>query len=181
MDIVRHSKKLSWLLRHGAKETGLTMDAAGWAPIPEVLRHTRMTRATLEVIVAENNKQRLQVDGDRIRAVQGHSTEGTPVTAEALEASWERLDLTEPVFHGTHRSAAEAIRSEGILPMARTHVHLARTADAKVGKRHNVSVLVVVDPVRLAACGFPLFASPNGVLLARQVPAASIVGLRDLR
>lgn len=172
MDPVRTSKRLSWLLRHGANEVGLAMDAAGWALVADVLRHARVDRAALERAVRENDKGRLELDGDRVRACQGHSIAGTPVTADALEASWERIvDRAEPLFHGTSRAALEPIRREGLRPMDRTHVHLAGGRTDKVGKRARVDVLVPVCPIRLAAAGVGLFRSPNGVFLARSVPA----------
>ena len=79
---IRRSKKLSWLLRHGAREVGLPMDAAGWVSVPEVLRALSITRAQLEHAVATNRKRRLQLDGERVRACQGHSADGTPVTLD---------------------------------------------------------------------------------------------------
>ncbi len=165
------SKRLSWLLRHGASEVGLTMDPAGWAPVEEVLRHARVSRVELERIVREDDKGRLQLDGERVRACQGHSLAGVPVTLEALEASWERVvDRVEPVFHGTRAEVVPLARREGLRAMDRTHVHLAGARRDKVGKRASVQVLVPVCPVRLAAAGIALFRSPNGVFLAREVP-----------
>jgi putative RNA 2'-phosphotransferase len=175
--VVRHSKYLSWLLRHGALEEGLDMDPAGWASVSDVLELSGMDRATLERVVAQNNKQRLQLQGDRIRATQGHSLAGTPVTREALEASWARVEgRTDPLWHGTRRALLEAIAREGLQPMERTHVHLAGGRADKVGKRHEVEVLVAVDPVRLAERGLHLFQSDNGVFLVREVPPDCIAG-----
>lgn len=181
MDIKRHSKRLSWLLRHGALESGLPMDSAGWAPIHEVLARARMSRDALDRCVAQNDKQRLQVDGDRIRATQGHSTAGTPVTAEALEASWTRvLDRRQPLFHGTRTDLVEPIARSGLRPMGRTHVHLAGSRQAKVGKRANVSVLLRIDPALLEQAGVGLFCSPNGVFLVRQVPWGCVVDVEPI-
>ena len=151
------------------------MDGAGWASIADVLRHANVDRATLEQVVAENDKGRLEVSENRIRACQGHSLAGTPVTAEALEASWERITRTEPLFHGTGRDVLDAILREGLRPMDRTHVHLAGGRTDKVGKRHGVQALVPVCPVRLAAVGVGLFRSPNGVFLVRFVPPGCLL------
>jgi putative RNA 2'-phosphotransferase len=170
----RGSHKLSWLLRHGASEAGLDMDAAGWADVGDVLRTLGMSRAALDNAVRENNKARFDVRGGRIRACQGHSLAGTPVTLEALEASWERYEGDGPVWHGTRAATVGSIAREGILPGERTHVHLAEALDSTVGKRANVEV----SPARLSAAGVGLFVSPNGVLLARSVPPVAIVGLR---
>ena len=173
----RASHKLSWLLRHGANEAGLEMDAAGWAEIDDVLRVLRMSRGTLEDAVRDNNKARYEVRGRRIRACQGHSPTGVPVTLPALEASWDRYEEDGPLWHGTYVGAVASIAREGILPGERTHVHLADALDSKVGKRANVDVMLEVSPSRVHAAGIGIFVSPNGVVLARVVPSAAIVGL----
>lgn len=174
--LAKKSKKLSWLLRHGARETGLVMDAAGFANIGDVLRMTGLSRDELDEVVAENNKSRFEVRGKQVRAVQGHSLEGTPVTLEGLERSWDEVSGDALLYHGTSVAAARAILSgEGVHSAARTHVHLAASVDAKVGKRAGVDVLLVISPARLRASGLRIFRAPNGVLLAREIPAAAIV------
>lgn len=179
-----HRKKrsiwLSWLLRHGADEAGIAMDAAGWVAVAEVLRAGRMSRAELEAIVRENDKRRLQLEGERIRACQGHSTAGTPVTAEALEASWAVHEGGAPLWHGTSVAALTGIAREGILPVARTHVHLAAELASKVGKRANVDVMLRVEPARVNEAGLRVFVAPNGVLLVRRIPREAIVDLEPM-
>ena len=178
MPKVQLSKRLSWLLRHGALETGLAMDPAGWAFIEDVLAQLQISREALNSCVRENRKQRLQVDGDRIRATQGHSFAGTPVTWEALEASWSVVEgRTAPLVHGTRVEAVRVIASEGLRAMERTHVHLAPDRTSHVGKRARVEVLLHVDPVRLEAHGRRIFRSPNGVLLVRDVPWSCVSDL----
>lgn len=177
--VTRKSKKLSWLLRHGAGSEGLSMDAAGFVPVAEVLERLRMSRAELEVIVARNNKRRLQLEGDRIRCCQGHSTEDMPVTREALEDSWVRWG-GGIVWHGTSVDAVAPIAAEGIVPQRRTHVHLAPALQSVVGKRAAVHVMLAVDPERMAAAGLGLWAAPNGVVLARRVPPGCITEVRPM-
>ena len=65
----RVSRRLSWLLRHGAGAVGLDMDAAGWVPVAQVLAAPRISRAELEAAVRTNDKGRLQLAGDRVRAM----------------------------------------------------------------------------------------------------------------
>lgn len=175
MDLKRHSKRLSWLLRHGARESGLEMDEAGFAAISDVIVAAGIDRATLLRVVEGNDKQRLQIAGDKIRATQGHSLAGTPVTLEGLEASWTRIDgRTEALWHGTRRASLPAIRAQGILPMDRSHVHLAGARDARTGKREGVEVMLRVDPACLEASGLSLYQSPNGVFLVRYVPPSCV-------
>ncbi|MEM9073719.1 MAG: tRNA 2'-phosphotransferase [Myxococcota bacterium] len=170
------SKKLSWLLRHGASDEGIPMDAAGWVRVDHLLAHLSISRETLEELVRTNTKQRIQVEGSRVRACQGHSF-SVPVTREALEASWAPYGTEEPAWHGTSVDAVSSIAAEGILPRQRTHVHLAPSTDSAVGKRSNVHVLLRVSPSRMSAAARALFVSPNGVVLAREVPAACIDGV----
>src|SRR5690606_38836348 len=120
------STRLSWLLRHGAIASGLRMDAAGFAPVEDVLRLARMSRNELDEVVAKNDKGRYELtpDGACVRACQGHSTAGTPVTQAGLEATWSEVLADDPLFHGTDVVAARSILVEGIRAVDRTHVHL---------------------------------------------------------
>ena len=176
----QQSKHLSWLLRHGARESGLTMDAAGWAPVDEVLALARISRSTLEELVQTDGKQRLQLDGDRVRACQGHSLTGTPVTQEGLEASWTVWDGAGPLWHGTRVEFVESIVQSGIVAQARTHVHLAAALDSRVGKRAQVAVMLELDPAAIRAAGQEIYVSPNGVVLVRHIPSSAIVGYQAM-
>lgn len=170
----RESRQLSWLLRHGAREAGLDMDAAGWANVQDVLAASGLDRLTLERAVERNDKGRLQLDGERIRACQGHSTENMPVTVEALEASWTEIKPAASLWHGTTMAALTGIAARGIEPAARSHVHLAETPDSKVGKRSRVEVLLEVSTALLRQRGLTVFRAQNGVVLIREVPRGCI-------
>ena len=171
------SRRLSWLLRHGAGGAGLAMDAAGWAAVDDVLRVTGLTRPELVDAVSHNDKGRLQLDGGRIRACQGHSAHGMPVTRDALEATWERIDPEGDLWHGTSLAALPGIGRSGIRPGARTHVHLADSTASRVGKRANVDVLLRVSAARLRAAGVPVYRAPNGVVLVEHVPVDAVTGV----
>ncbi|MDI1483829.1 RNA 2'-phosphotransferase [Polyangium sp. y55x31] len=177
MNTVELSKTLSWLLRHGAREAGVSMDAAGWVPVPEVLRYLRISRAALEEVVATNNKSRLTLEGDRVRACQGHSTENMPVTVEALEASWQPYTDGGSLWHGTTVEATAPIAREGLYPQKRTHVHLAPSLESKVGKRSATPVMLEISTERLRDAGLGVWEAQNGVVLVRHVPVSCIVDL----
>ena len=174
---VRNSKRLSWLLRHGANEAGLVMDEAGWAEIADVLEVLDMARDDLDEAVATNDKGRLQTEGSRIRACQGHSLAGMPVTQDALESTWVPVEPNDSLWHGTTLGAVEGIAVHGIEPAARSHVHLAPSLTSRVGKRASVQVLLEVSPQRLASLRVQVFRAPNGVILVRQVPASAIIDI----
>jgi putative RNA 2'-phosphotransferase len=153
------------------------MDAAGWAEADDVRRVLGMSRSALEAAVRDNTKQRLELRGTRIRACQGHSLAGMPVTCDALEASWELHEDDASVFHGTRIKALAGIARDGLIPLERTHVHLVEAVDSVAGKRSAVDVMLEVSPAALRSLGFLLYRSPNGVILARRVPVGAIVGL----
>jgi putative RNA 2'-phosphotransferase len=174
------SKKLSWLLRHGAPSQGIAMDDAGWVAVDDVLRVLGMPRSLLEAVVENNTKNRLDLRGDRVRASQGHSREGMPVTLAGLEASWEEVHGDAPIWHGTSVDAVHGIAREGIRPARRTHVHCTDARDSAVGKRSRVDLMLEIRPERLRARDLRVFRSQNGVILVREVPVACIVGLVPL-
>ncbi len=172
--LTKKSKQLSWLLRHGAADEGLSVDPAGWVPVRQVLDALRLSMEELRYVVAHNNKQRLQLEETRVRACQGHS-EAMPVTLEALEASWEVYPDDAPLWHGTTLAAIEGIAQDGLLPVKRTHVHLAPSRDSLVGKRHNTPVLLEVSPERIREAGQGIYQAQNGVVLVQSVPPRCIV------
>lgn len=176
----RLSHSMSALLRHRAGEAGLRMDAAGWVALEDLIAHLGEPRHLIEQVVQQNNKTRFEIAGARIRASQGHSLEGMPVTQEALEASWERFEGEGSLWHATQPEAVESIARQGLLRGGRSHVHLAASRDSSVGKRAGVGVLLEIAPARLRESGQTLFQSPNGVVLCRHVPPGCIVGVHPL-
>lgn len=135
------SKKMAWLLRHGAEEEGLQFQEGGYLSIADVLanrkfKSMKVTFAELREVVAADEKQRYSMvpkpgadeASDKpadflIRANQGHSVkmqdEGllTPITKDNMPAS---------AVHGTtHAAWMLIVASGGLKAMGRNHVHFA--------------------------------------------------------
>ncbi|MEU6746036.1 RNA 2'-phosphotransferase [Actinomadura nitritigenes] len=166
---VKISKYLAKHLRHRPERIGLTLDAGGWASVPDLLdaaaRHGfPFTRAELEHVVAVNDKRRYALDGDRIRAVQGHSID--------VDLGLPAVPPPELLYHGTTEAAAPAIRREGLRRMDRHAVHLSPDTETarRVGARRGRPVVLVVEAGRMAADGHEFRVSANGVWLADAVP-----------
>lgn len=139
---VQVSKKLSWLLRHGAEKEGLQLQEGGFISVKDVLsnRNLRSLKITFEEvrsIVQENDKQRFtmvpaseSVDQTStspqdwlIRANQGHSLK---VESEGLLKPITAENSPETAVHGTTHSAWPLIvASGGLKPMGRNHAHFA--------------------------------------------------------
>ena len=141
---IQVSKKLSWLLRHGAEEEGLTFLPGGFLPVSAVLanrkfRSLQVTFAEVKDVIAADEKQRYTLqqassettdadvtkpDAWVVRANQGHSVklqddQGLlrPVTKETMP---------EIAVHGTtHAAWPLIVASGGLKPMKRNHVHFA--------------------------------------------------------
>lgn len=166
MDVVRRSKRLSYVLRHAPGSIGLTLDAAGWADVDALLAALGWSWGELERVVATNGKRRFAFDptGTRIRASQGHSV--------AVDLGYAAEDPPPVLFHGTAERTLPAIEAEGLRPGRRHAVHLSPDAATarRVGARHGRAVVLRVDAAGLAAVGAVLTRSANGVWLVDAVP-----------
>ncbi|MET9150763.1 RNA 2'-phosphotransferase [Streptomyces griseoflavus] len=167
---VKVSTYLSRHLRHQPERIGLTLDEGGWVEIEALIAAAsahgfRFTREELDHVVATNDKRRFAVEGDRIRASQGHSVEvdlGLPAA-------------TPPpyLYHGTVARNLEAIRAEGLRSMGRHAVHLSadRETAARVGARRGRPVVLSVDTGAMHQDGHVFHLSANGVWLTEAVPS----------
>ncbi|MGY1815532.1 RNA 2'-phosphotransferase [Blastococcus sp. SYSU D00820] len=180
-DVVRVSKRLSYVLRHAPDSVGLALDPAGWVAVDDLLAalaaHGRpVTRAELEHVVATNDKRRFELDPDgrRIRASQGHSV--------AVELGYAPEPPPERLFHGTPQRNLPAILAEGLRPGNRHAVHLSPDADTarRVGARRGRPVVLVVDAAAMAADGHAFTRSANGVWLVAAVPPRYLTPAAEL-
>lgn len=169
--IVRLSRMLSKYLRHQPQALGLTLAPGGWVAVNDLLaacaRHGQpLTRAQLDEVVANNNKQRFSYDetGERIRANQGHSV--------AVDLQLSPVTPPETLYHGTGERAVASIQREGLKRMTRHHVHLSSDVETavKVGRRHGRPVVFVVAAGAMNRDGHNFYRSENGVWLTDSVP-----------
>ncbi|MET9423168.1 MULTISPECIES: RNA 2'-phosphotransferase [unclassified Streptomyces] len=166
---VKVSKYLSKHLRHQPDRIGITLDANGWVEIDELMRAAsehgfRFTRAELEHVVAVNDKRRFTIDGTLIRANQGHTV--------AVDLDLPAAEPPEYLYHGTVSRNLDAIRVNGLLPMARHDVHLSpdRETATRVGARRGRPVVLSVHAGALHRAGHVFRVSANGVWLTASVP-----------
>jgi len=171
MDDVRLSKRLSYVLRHDPASIGITLDRAGWVPVPALLSALErngvvVSRDRLESVVARNDKQRFTIDAarDRIRANQGHSV--------AVDLGLEAVVPPDRLFHGTAKQKVAAILVDGLRKGGRHAVHLSpdRATAHRVGTRHGSPVVLEVDAAGMQAAGYRFEVSDNGVWLTERVP-----------
>ncbi|MFF4383389.1 RNA 2'-phosphotransferase [Kitasatospora sp. NPDC001547] len=169
--LVRSSKMLSRILRHEPGLVGVSLDAAGWVRVDELLaalaaRGRPLTRAELDHVVASNNKRRFgySPDGLSIRANQGHTV--------AVDLGLAAAVPPPVLYHGTADRHLAAIFDEGLRPMARQDVHLSADTETatRVGARHGRPVVLTVNAAAMTAAGHEFRLSENGVWLTDAVP-----------
>lgn len=165
------SKYLSKHLRHEPDRIGISLDEHGWVAVDELLRACArhgftLTRDDLDHVVAVNDKQRFTLDGDRIRANQGHSL--------TVDLGLPPAEPPAYLYHGTVARVLDAIRAEGLRPMDRHHVHLSpdRETAVRVGARRGTPVVLAVDAGAMHRAGHLFHVSANGVWLTDAVPPA---------
>ncbi|WP_431039201.1 RNA 2'-phosphotransferase [Streptomyces sp. P6-2-1] len=163
------SRFLSRHLRHTPDRVGITLDEAGWTAVGPLLDAAARsglpaTRADLARVVAGDDKRRFALEGDRIRAQQGHSV--------AVDLGLVPLAPPPYLFHGTRPAALAAIHAEGLRPMTRHHVHLSadRETARRVGARRGRPVVLTVRAGQWYEDGATFLRSGNGVWLTAHVP-----------
>lgn len=166
------SRALSHLLRHRPDLYGVELDESGWVPVDSVIaalaRHKPHWRDLspddIDAMMAAAEKQRFEVDGERIRAVYGHSVDGRiahkPATPPTL------------LYHGTTRAALASIRADGLRPMRRQFVHLSpdiETATRVARRRTKDPVILEIDAGRAHQDGFVFHATNDQVWLTDSI------------
>lgn len=171
-DVFKLSKFISLVLRHKPEAINVKLDKAGWVDIDTFLTAfnaigKKIDRATLDVVVATNDKKRFEYspDGKRIRACQGHSIKDVDLG----------LDPKEPpdiLYHGTATRFVDSILKEGLKPEGRQYVHLSWDTQTamKVGSRHGSPYIFTVESGKMHRDGYKFFLSTNNVWLTKDVP-----------
>lgn len=138
---------LVYVLRHNPKELNLELGAEGFVTIHELLenlkkqnRHREVTAEMIhQVVQGQTNKQRLEIQGEKIRCRYGHSDSATP------EIEYEPAEPPDRLYHGTPLANLESIQEMGLVPGKRKYVHLTTSAKLArgVGERHDREVVVL--------------------------------------
>jgi len=166
------SKFLSLVLRHNPTAANITLDVHGWADVNELLEgmnrenRTSVTLDDLKDVVASNDKQRFMFNEDctKIRANQGHSVK--------VDVELKEVQPPEYLYHGTVERFIGSIKTDGLRPQSRLHVHLSSDEETavKVGIRRGKPVILTVNAGKMSADGYIFYLSENGVWLTEHVP-----------
>jgi putative RNA 2'-phosphotransferase len=171
-------RTIAHALRHAPEDHFLEMDADGWVELDLLLLSLRYSRPecgelsadVVRALAGEGETGRFEINGNRIRALYGHSR----VTVQ-FQASQER-----PVFlyHGTGADCLDAIRGDGLRPMRRRFVHLSSNwfyANSIAQKQEGTPVVLVIGAYRAAEAGVEFRPANGHVWLAEAVPPSFII------
>lgn len=174
--LIKISKKLSFVLRHKPETIGLNLDEFGWTNTQELLEKFStnffpITLEQLKEVVEQNDKKRFAFSEDKtqIRASQGHSIQ--------VNLGYQATEPPEILYHGTASRFLKSIQKQGLIKQNRTHVHLSADKETatKVGTRHGLPVILQVKAKEMQNAGFEFFISENKVWLTDQVPTKFLV------
>jgi len=174
--MIKISKFLAFVLRHGGESIGLKLNKGGWANISDIIKlDTNVFKNVdgnltniIKAIVSTDDKQRYKIskDGKRIRANQGHSL--------MVDLGLKSQKPPDILYHGTVQRYVSGIIEDGIKKGQRQRVHLSInvTAALKVARRHGKNiVLLEVNSGDMWLKGFKFYLSDNGIWLTDIVPS----------
>lgn len=172
------SKFMSLLLRHQPDAFGLAPDEQGYVPLDELVLVVSSQAGWQSVgaddlrrVVASSDKQRYEIDGDRIRARYGHSI--------ARRITYPACEPPERLYHGTAPGALLLIRKQGLRAMSRQYVHCATepALARQVGGRHaKAPVVLVVRALEAWRDGIAFYSPEDRIYLADAIPARYLEG-----
>lgn len=168
----RTGRFLTLVLRHRPEVACITLDREGWASLPALIEGAAacgylLDEARLRQIAGQDPKGRFQIseDGQRIRAVQGHS-------AAEVARTFPAAVPPELLYHGTAERFLPGILQNGLMPRGRHFVHLSADQETarQVGRRHGTPLVLEVAARALHEEGHVFHIAENGVWLTRTVP-----------
>ena len=149
------------------------MTAEGFVPIAQLLgainengKHGReITASDIEYIIANSDKNRFEIQGDRVRALYGHTI--------PMHISKEPIEPPAILYHGTTHKVLGVIMKDGLKPMRRQYVHLSVDTDTavQVGKRRDSDpVILKIDAAKAHRDGVEFYKGNDKVVLADYIP-----------
>lgn len=163
---IRLSKKLSYLLRHGAVKEGLSIKEDGFISIDQLLSEKLQgyTLEDIKEVVETNDKKRFIIRENNgileIKATQGHSIK------EINNLCLKPLDRVDfDIIHGTYYKNWEAIKSKGLSCMKRNHIHFSKGLNFICGLRKSAEIYIYIDFEKAKRDGLKFFESENEIIL----------------
>ena len=172
-DLKSISKHISCALRHTPERYGLELDASGAVEVAKLLDALRslkpawsdLDEAILLEIQNSFDKKRFEISEGKIRAYYGHSVR--------VESPVSPADPPAYLYHGTSENVLHLIKSAGISPMQRQHVHLSsdiETAKNVANRKLGKTVILKIDTKKAACAGVKFYHGNQTTWLADAIP-----------
>jgi putative RNA 2'-phosphotransferase len=166
----RISRFLTYVLRHRPKEYPLVFDERGfvdWGDIVQLVqeRYYDITEEQIRAVVTDSDKQRFELQDDKVRATYGHSF--------PVDLADQRAEPPAKLYYGTARDLAQSMLRNGLKPRDRQYVHLSASAEEaeSVARRHDPApAIIIVDAEKAHEEGVRFYRS-GPLFLAENVPA----------
>ncbi len=171
MNYTELSKEISYALRHAPQEYGLKLDEQGWVKTEELInalkkhgKYADLTEKDIADMIQISEKKRHEIDGDKIRALYGHSTD------EKI-----KKDAAQPpdiLYHGTTHKFLNKIFEQGLISKNRQYVHLSKDIDTAitVGKRRdNNPIVLKIDAKAAWNNGVKFYLGNENIWLAEDI------------
>jgi len=166
------SMEISYALRHAPHEYDLVLDEQGWASIDDLVLALKTRRGfslisvvNIEDMIQASEKKRYEIDGNRIRALYGHSVKERIVK--------DPVKPPDVLFHGTAQRFLDSILKAGLLPKKRQYVHLSQDMSTalEVGHRRDSNpVILTIDSKRAWRDGILFYCGNDGIWMADLIP-----------
>ena len=171
MDYIKLGKEITYALRHVPWEYELEMDDKGFVDIEQLLSAINEENKYSKIIdkfdiikVMEiSNKKRLEIIGERIRAMYGRSF--------PMQIKYEEETPPAMLYHGTAKRFLNSIKKEGLKPMSRQYVHLSEDIETAkmVGRRDSDPVILYIDTVDAIKAGVKFYKANDKVWLCKEL------------
>lgn len=171
MDYIKLGKEIIYALRHAPWEYELEMDDKGFVDIEQLLSAINEENKYSKIIdkfdiikvMEVSNKKRLEIIGERIRAMYGRSF--------PMQIKYEEETPPAMLYHGTAKRFLNSIKKEGLKPMSRQYVHLSEDIETAkmVGRRDSDPVILYIDTVEAIKAGVKFYKANDKVWLCKEL------------
>ena len=154
-------------------EYKLEMDDKGFVDIEQLLsaineesKYSKIIdKSDILRVMEVSNKKRLEIIGERICAMYGHSF--------PMQIKYEEETPPAMLYHGTAKRFLNFIKKEGLKPMSRQYAHLSEDIETAkmVGKRRDSDpVILYIDTVEAIKAGVKFYKANDKVWLCKELP-----------
>jgi RNA:NAD 2'-phosphotransferase (TPT1/KptA family) len=171
-ELTKISKKLSWVLRHGAIRENIPITKNGFVSLEIISKYLNVSNKDIACIVSDDDKERYKMVYKKnsydiyIRANQGHSMKDICVEMKLI-TDHEQVPIA---VHGTFYKFLDLILNSGLKIMGRQHVHFAKglpdNEEVISGIRNNSEVLIYLNVKKMIDDKIEIYESDNGVILS---------------